>query len=354
MKKIKWTFEACKAEALKYTHRRSFKINSGSAYTRARENKWLDEICIHMTPKQKPNGYWTLEKCRIEALKYSTVKEYRKNSGGSYNTAYQNKWLKEVCSHMRMCKPNNYWTKEVCKQEALKYTDYEAFNKNSSGAVGASRAGGWFEEITSHFKVKGNRHKRFIYAYEFPDNHVYVGLTHNITERQNNHLVSGSVFEHVQNTNLKPEFKQLTENPVEVDEARKLEGKYLSDYVNNGWIKLNKVKTGAVGRHHIKWDYGNCKKEALKYSTFSEFRLGNKSAYNSALKNKWLYDICSHIKKSRKPAGYFTLEVCIEIAKDCTSIYDMQKRYGTASRKVYTNGWASIIKEHLIKNATKT
>ena len=159
MKKIKWTFEACKAEALKYTHRRSFKINSGSAYTRARENKWLDEICIHMTPKQKPNGYWTLEKCRIEAL---------------------------------------------------------------------------------------------------------------------------------------------------------------------------------------------------KYSTFSEFRLGNKSAYNSALKNKWLYDICSHIKKSRKPSGYFTLEVCIEIAKDCTSIYDMQKRYGTASRKVYTNGWASIIKEHLIKNATKT
>lgn len=349
MKKIKWTFEACKAEALKYTYRRSFKINSESAYKKALKNKWLDEICTHMTLKQKPNGYWTLEKCHIEALKYLTLKDYKKSSGGSYNTAYQNKWLKEVCSHMKMCKPNNYWTKEVCKQEALKYTDYETFNKNASGAVSASRTGGWFEEITSHFKVKGNRHKRFIYAYEFPDNHVYVGLTHNIIERQNNHLISGSVFEHIKSTQLEPEFKQLIEIPVEVDDARRLEAEYLNRYVTNGWLKLNKVKTGAVGSNNVKWDYNNCKIEALNCNTFSEFRLGNRSAYNASLKNKWLNDICSHIKKSRKPVGYYTLEVCIEIAKDCTSIYDIKKKNTTACRKIYTNGWLSIIKQHLIK-----
>lgn len=347
MKKIKWTFEACKAEALKYTHRRSFKINSGSAYTRARENKWLDEICIHMTPKQKPNGYWTLEKCRIEALKYSTVKEYRKNSGGSYNTAYQNKWLKEVCSHMRMCKPNNYWTKEVCKQETLKYTDYEAFNKNSSGAVGASRAGGWFEEITSHFKVKGNRHKRFIYAYEFPDNHVYVGLTYNIAKRKNQHIKTGTVFEYSEETNSIPAFKQLTRNPVSVEEAKLLEESYLQEYIKDGWAGLNKAKTGGLGGGKSKWTFDKIYKEALKYKDRSSFYKDFSWAYSVAIRRGWIEEITKHMAYKQKPAYYWNYENCRIEALKYTSKKEFNKTCTSAYQSAKRNGWLEDLCDHM-------
>lgn len=40
MGKLKWTFEACKLEALKYNTRKDFKVNSGSAYTTSCKNKW--------------------------------------------------------------------------------------------------------------------------------------------------------------------------------------------------------------------------------------------------------------------------------------------------------------------------
>ncbi len=40
------------------------------------------------------------------------------------------------------------------------------------------------------------------------------------------------------------------------------------------------------------WTYKKCYEEAQKYSSRSEFQKGNKSAYNVALKNKWLNDYC--------------------------------------------------------------
>jgi hypothetical protein len=43
-----WTYEKCKNLASKYNTRNEFKKNNRSAYESARINKWLNEICIHM------------------------------------------------------------------------------------------------------------------------------------------------------------------------------------------------------------------------------------------------------------------------------------------------------------------
>jgi hypothetical protein len=49
--------------------------------------------------ERKPNGYWTFDKCKEEALKYN-IKELFKNSAGAYNAARRNNWMVEICSHM--------------------------------------------------------------------------------------------------------------------------------------------------------------------------------------------------------------------------------------------------------------
>ena len=71
---------------------------------------------------KKPNKYWTKEKCHEEALKYDNIKELYINSISVYNVIIKNNWLDELCNHMIFNrKPNNYWTKEKCHEESLKY-----------------------------------------------------------------------------------------------------------------------------------------------------------------------------------------------------------------------------------------
>lgn len=45
---IKWNYEACKKEALKYETRNKFKVNSKGAYASAAKNGWRTDICSHM------------------------------------------------------------------------------------------------------------------------------------------------------------------------------------------------------------------------------------------------------------------------------------------------------------------
>jgi len=49
---------------------------------------------------KKPNGYWTKEKCQEEALKYKIKKDFIKNCRATYDAVSRNKWLNEICSHM--------------------------------------------------------------------------------------------------------------------------------------------------------------------------------------------------------------------------------------------------------------
>lgn len=96
---IKWDYESCKKEALKYKNRTSFKKNSPSAYKSASINNWLNEITKHMIYKIKIN-YWDKEKCQLESLKYTNRNQFKINSCDAYSFAYRHNFLDDICSHM--------------------------------------------------------------------------------------------------------------------------------------------------------------------------------------------------------------------------------------------------------------
>ena len=98
--KIFWTLDKCKNEALKHKTKYEFQKKSGSAYNSALKNGWLNMITTHMIITQKPTGYWNIERCHEESLKYKTRIEFRKNSNGAYSAAYRKNWLNIICSHM--------------------------------------------------------------------------------------------------------------------------------------------------------------------------------------------------------------------------------------------------------------
>ena len=70
----------------------------------------------------KPKNYWTKEKIKIEALKYKTKMEWKKNSSTSYQKALKINIFNDCIQHMdEILKPKNYWTVDRLKTEALKY-----------------------------------------------------------------------------------------------------------------------------------------------------------------------------------------------------------------------------------------
>lgn len=126
---------------------------------------------------------------------------------------------------------------------------------------------GLTEQAFAHMKRLGDDKHKLIYAFEFPDNSVYVGLTFNLKQRTNSHLHDekrySAVRNHINETGLQPTLKQLTEL-LDVDEACKMEGEWVEIYRKQGWTILNKAKTGAVGTVHNRKKLN--KEETLRFA----------------------------------------------------------------------------------------
>jgi len=193
-----WTKERCQEEALKYNSRSEFKKKNSSSFRKAYVNSWLNDICSHMIIIRNENNYWAKERCQKESLKYNTRSEFRKNSKGAYSSAHKNEWLNDICNHMI-----NKWTKEKCQKEALKYKNRSNFCEKSAGAYRAAIKLKTLDEICVHMIKKTN---------------------------------------------------------------------------------------------NLYWTKERCQEEALNYEYRNDFRKNSKGAYSSAHKNGWLNDICSHMK----------------------------------------------------------
>jgi hypothetical protein len=293
---------------------------------------------------------WTYNSCKKEALKYKTKGEFFKNSGGAYNAAKRNGWFGKITIHMKtLKKEKNYWNYIQCKKEALKYITKMDFRKNSNSAYQSAKRNKWLNNICSHMIIVGNQHKKLIYSYEFSDNHVYVGLTYNIIKRNNEHMndLKSPVHKHMISTKITPIKKILSKNLLDLKTAKIEEEIWINFYCNNNWKLLNKKKGGDLGGNKIYWTFEKCKDEAIKYKTRYEFQKNCGSAYNSALKNKWLDMICTHMIKTQKPTSYWTYERSKDEAIKYKTRYEFQKKSNGAYSAAYRKKWLDLICGHM-------
>ena len=113
------------------------------AYTKALKNGWLDDYSWFKEMK-KPNGYWNRETCYEEAKKYSSKKEFKQHVNGAYQFAYREGWLDDYTWFKPL---TGYWTYEACKAEAAKYEKRGQFKKGCIGAYTKSRINGWLDDF---------------------------------------------------------------------------------------------------------------------------------------------------------------------------------------------------------------
>ena len=216
------------------------------------------------------NGFWTKEQCQAELLKYNTLKDFKKNSFTCYKKCLTKGWLNEIGTTLIRTKHmDGFWNKERCHNIALKYSYRKDFRKNEQSVYIISHREGWIDEICSHMLVCGNKYNRCVYAYEFPDNSVYIGLTYDLIRRHSDHIdgkdKDSRVYKHIIKTGLIPKFIQSTEF-IDADLASKKEIEKRDEYYNKGWNILNVAKCGSIGGSIPKWTKENCIKEASKYN----------------------------------------------------------------------------------------
>jgi len=147
-----WSKDRCVEEAHKYQTRKDFQQQCHGAYAAAHRNKWLDEICSHMERPAAHNKYWTIERCHEEAFKYTTRRDFQEGNSGAYNAARRMGILDTICTHMTpKNKPSGYWTKNRCLKEAKKNRSLSDFRKNNPSAFIISWRNGWIDEIRTLF-----------------------------------------------------------------------------------------------------------------------------------------------------------------------------------------------------------
>lgn len=134
----KWTKEAILKEALKFKTQKEFRLNSLTCYQSARKYKIFHLAVKHMPPI-KPQTKWTKEYVLKEALRFKTLKEFRLNSKGCYQTAIRYKILHLAVKHMPPKKPRIKWSVEAILKEALKFKTQKEFRFNSWKCYDAAR-----------------------------------------------------------------------------------------------------------------------------------------------------------------------------------------------------------------------
>jgi hypothetical protein len=152
-----WDKEKCAEEAKKWNTRLEFKKGCIGAFSRARLDGYLDEICEHMFYAIMPKGYWNKEKCVEESLKHTTRKSMRSNSKGAYGYAVRNGFIDEICEHMTGGKARKNPPKapnkelfELHRVEALRYKTRHKFFRGSTKVYIEALRNKWIEKICKH------------------------------------------------------------------------------------------------------------------------------------------------------------------------------------------------------------
>lgn len=261
-------------------------------------------------------------------------------------------------------KPTGYWEiKEHCEIVAKECKNCNEFSKKYSAAYKSCIKNGWILEFSNKFY---NNRPEFpslnspihcVYAYEIKEtNSVYVGRTNGLKRRDHDHRFrndNDSLRMHCINNGVEIPKPIILEENLTGKESQIKEKMWLDYYVDNGWNKINIGKTGenssSLGSIASIWTYDTCKEAAKKCTSKEDFKKKYSRAHNVSITNKWLNEFFPTNMK-RENGCFDTLEGCMNVAKDYSSIMQIRKEYPFLYHKISKNKWTDIVKKYITNN----
>ena len=225
---------------------------------------------------------------------------------------------------------NYYWNLKNIKKEAKKYTTRTQFKKNAYSAYKKARELNILDNICSHMQPQGNKYKRMLYAFEFPDKSVYVGLTYSYEIRYKQHMNNNK--EIIKKTEQMGHVFIMFNEIFSLEEIGKKENLLINKYKNQGWIILNKIKGGSLGSTTKKWNKNSILKAAQSCQSRKEFEEKYSGAYSAAKKNKILNFIYKNVNWKLKHIKYSEKEILLEAQK-----YKTRNEFKNKNYKIYSS-----------------
>lgn len=243
------------------------------------------------------------------------------------------------------------WTYEACKEAALECKTKTDFIRIYGGAYQSARNNSWIDDICSHMLPIGNKYRRCVYAYEFPDNHAYVGLTCNLDNRHQNHTSSNStadsaVRDHMLKTGLTPRLVQLT-GYIHYLTAAKEERNWENKYESSGFTMLNRMATGSLTLRNTFYTKEKCKEILLSLGCTKDVYEKHPALLTKCRKHGWHSSIIKKLNGSKRPNNYWTKERCAKLAKSVSSVSELIQKNKTVYRIIWQNKWSDELTSHL-------
>jgi predicted GIY-YIG superfamily endonuclease len=194
----------------------------------------------------------------------------------------------------------------------------------------------------------GSKFKRAIYAFEFPDKTVYVGLTFNFERRYQEHMSKSRL--------LKEKTRQLGHTLVKFDEwyekdiAAVKEQEKLDEYLRKGWTVLNKAKAGGLGKDKF-WTIEMINREVAKYSSIYDFRTNAPKAYGAASRMGVIKTMTKNLTARMRPHGYWDPTTIAKEAKKYTSRSSFQAGSSSAHQAAKRLGILEQVCKHMIQKS---
>lgn len=91
----------------------------------------------------------------------------------------------------------------------------------------------------------------------------------------------------------------------------------------------------------------NCKAEAIKYVTRTEWQKSSPLSYRWATKNKWLEECTAHMSLVRMPDGYWTLDRCQKEARKYKTKVQWRMEHRASFSKANKQKWLTQCCEHM-------
>lgn len=324
-----WTEKKCREVAMGCKNIEEFReAFDGRALSHAKKLGIMKDLARDMydggywpMPNRKPNGYWTLEKCKEICKNYDSQTDLMREYRDVYKAVKEHRWQQECFTHMKGKKnPQGYWTLKKCKEEASKYDSPADMMRGSHKAYAAMIFHGWYEECCAEMK---NRRV------------------------PNNFWNEERIVDVLLTTKSRTEFHDSYPGAFSAAITLGIYEKLTNTMVKQGLWKEKNTKRKKKTKPNQKWTDEFAIHRASGYNSLYEFRTKDPTAYHALLIRGLLEIACSHMERRHMPEGYWNKARIMEKVDASESLKDFKKRFNAAYQAALTNGWIAEVVEIL-------
>lgn len=273
-----------------FTNPKQFQKADVNAYNAVIKKGFNKIVFAHMEylVKRLPEGGVTKSEAKKIAKKYPSRRQFRKKDFAIYILAKGKGWLDEIIPIDEKYKKHDRKEVEKIFREA---NDRKEIQENNLWAYRYAQRHGLLGKLTKNLKRKRKTSGR-IYAIEFEDKSVLVGLSVDTKVRISHHFADS--YASKMNKNMAENLKEGLKYRVKVfpkvyklEVLSKKETIKKNEYKRKGWRILNIAKTGGLGGGELKYSREDIIKiiEKSKIEYLRDFKIAHKGLFQCLKKN---------------------------------------------------------------------